>query len=252
MLHLESFIQEFISNPMNSIFMVLGIILLEVILSFDNAAVLATMVKDLSPEKQSKALKYGILGAYIFRGLALVLVEKILEIWWLKPIGGLYLLWMCIQHFSQSTKKEAEDEAVETKKSFLYKYTVGVIGVFWSTVLAVEFMDIVFSIDNIFAVVAYTDNLVTICLGVFIGILAMRYVAKYFVVLIEKYPYLEKSAFIVIGILGVKLCFSILVHFNEAEFKWIESESFDLFISVLTLMIFALPILSAKFLKGNN
>lgn len=180
------FINEFSNNPLNALFLILGIILLEVILSFDNAAVLATMVKDLSPENQSKALRYGILGAYIFRGVALVLVEKILEIWWLKPIGGLYLLWMCIQHFSQNTKDEAETEAKETKKSFLYKYTVGILGVFWSTVLAVEFMDIVFSIDNIFAVVAFTENLIIICIGVFIGILAMRYVAKYFVVLIDR------------------------------------------------------------------
>jgi predicted tellurium resistance membrane protein TerC len=85
-----------------------------------------------------------------------------------------------------------------------------------------------------------------IYIGVFIGILAMRYVAKYFVVLMEKYPFLEKSAFIVIAILGVKLCFSVLVHFNPTNFAWIESESFDLFISVLTLLIFVLPIIAVK------
>lgn len=72
-------------HPLNAIFLVLGILLLEVILSFDNAAVLATMVKDLPEDQQAKALRYGILGAYLFRGIALVLVEHILEIWWLKP-----------------------------------------------------------------------------------------------------------------------------------------------------------------------
>jgi YkoY family integral membrane protein len=248
----NNFIFEFSHNPLNAVFLILGIILLEVILSFDNAAVLATMVKDLSPEKQSKALRYGILGAYLFRGIALLLVEQILEIWWLKPIGGLYLLWMCIQHFSTTAKEEAEEEVKETKKSFLYKYTVGILGVFWSTVLAVEFMDIVFSIDNIFAVVAYTENLIIICIGVFIGILAMRYVAKYFVVLMEKYPFLEKSAFIVIGILGIKLCFSVLVHFNKEKFEWIEGEAFDMFISALTLFIFIIPILASKIAKKKN
>jgi predicted tellurium resistance membrane protein TerC len=153
---------------------------------------------------------------------------------------------MSLQHFYFNASNTAETEVKETKKSFLYKYTVGILGVFWSTVLAVEFVDIVFSIDNIFAVVAYSDNLFLICIGVFIGILAMRYVAKYFVVLMEKYPFLEKSAFIVIAILGVKLCFSVLVHFNPTNFAWIESESFDLFISVLTLLIFVLPIIAVK------
>ena len=235
-------------NPLQAVFLVLGILLLEVILSFDNAAVLATMVKDLPKDQQDKALRYGILGAYVFRGIALVLVEHILEIWWLKPVGGLYLLYMAVSHFAKSSKAEIAQEVMETKKSVLYRSTVGLFGVFWSTVIAVEFMDIVFSIDNIFAVVAYTPNIYIICTGVFIGILAMRYVAKYFVILMDKYPFLEKSAFLVIGILGLKLCFALIVHFFPS-FEWIESEEFDMFISALTLMIFIVPILSVKFFK---
>jgi YkoY family integral membrane protein len=224
-------------NPLNAILLILGILLLEIILSFDNAAVLATMVKDLPKEQQAKALKYGILGAYIFRGLALILVESILSIWWFKPIGGAYLIYMAVKHFAaKSVQEEIDSEVQETKKSFIYRGTVGVIGVFWSTVLAVEF------IDNIFAVVAYSDNVILICIGVFIGILAMRYVAKYFVVLMEKYPFLENSAFLVIGILGIKLCLALLVHYVPSA-KWIESEQFDLFISGLTLAIFIVPIL---------
>jgi YkoY family integral membrane protein len=238
-------------HPLNAIFLVLGILLLEVILSFDNAAVLATMVKDLPEDQQAKALRYGILGAYLFRGIALVLVEHILEIWWLKPIGGLYLLYMAISHFAKGSQEEIDEEVQDTKKSVLYRSTVGMFGVFWSTVIAVEFMDIVFSIDNIFAVVAYTPNIFIICTGVFIGILAMRYVAKYFVVLMEKYPFLEKSAFLVIGILGLKLCFALVVHFFP-NFKWIESEEFDLFVSALTLLIFIIPLLSAKFFQKKN
>lgn len=225
--HWNDLVNIFSEHPLNAFFLILAILLLEVILSFDNAAVLATMVKDLEPDKQAKALRYGIIGAYVFRGAALLLVDKILEIWWLKPIGGAYLLWMCFQHFYGKVKDEAEAEVTETKKGFFYRYTVGFLGVFWSTVLLVEFMDIVFSIDNIFAVVSYSDNIFLICIGVFIGILAMRYVAKYFVVLMEKYPFLEKSAFIVIGILGVKLCFSVLVHFGEPDFHQGKVTLFD-------------------------
>lgn len=247
----NQFIELITSNPLNAVFLILGILLLEIILSFDNAAVLATMVKDLPKEQQAKALKYGILGAYLFRGIALILVESIMSIWWLKPIGGAYLLFMAIKHFTaKNIQEEIDDEVEETKKSFLYRYTVGILGVFWSTVLAVEFMDIVFSIDNIFAVVAYSDNIILICIGVFIGILAMRYVAKYFVILMEKFPFLEKSAFLVIGILGIKLCLSLLVHFVPST-KWIESEEFDMYVSGLTLAIFIVPILWKKFISKD-
>jgi len=245
--HLIEMLSE---NPVQVLFLVLGILLLEIILSFDNAAVLATMVKDLPEDQQKKALRYGIIGAYVFRGVALVLVEQILAIWWLKPLGGLYLLWMAFNHFFVK-EKDSEEEVADLKQKAFYKYTVGWLGIFWSTVIAVEFMDIVFSIDNIFAVVAYTPNIFLICAGVFIGIIAMRYVAQYFVVLMDRFPNLEQSAFIVIGILGVKLCFSVLVHFNK-DFFWIESESFDLFVSALTLFVFLLPILSKKVKKGQG
>ena len=88
---LQEFIDLMTGHPLNVTFLIVGIILLEVILSFDNAAVLATMVKSLPKEQQAKALRYGIIGAYVFRGLALVLVESILSIWWFKPIAGEFI-----------------------------------------------------------------------------------------------------------------------------------------------------------------
>jgi len=157
---------------------------------------------------------------------------------------------MAISYFLKKSSEEEENHK-ETKDRLIYKYTIGLFGVFWSTVIAVEFMDIVFSIDNIFAVVAFSENLILICLGVFIGILAMRYVAKYFVVLMEKFPFVENCAFIVIGLLGIKLCLALLVHYVP-ETRWIESEKFDLAVSCLTLAIFVFPILISKVRKKNN
>lgn len=51
----------------------------------------------------------------------------------------------------------------------------------------VEIMDLAFSLDNVFAAVAFTPNILLICIGVFIGILAMRFVAQRFIKLMEKY-----------------------------------------------------------------
>lgn len=244
----HDFIKILTTNPLDALFLVLVILLLEIILSFDNAAVLATMVKDLPRDRQDKALRYGILGAYLFRGIALVLVDSILSIWWLKPIGGAYLIYMCLSHFWKKSNKDEEEPQKETQDRWIYRYTIGMFGAFWSTVIAVEFMDIVFSIDNIFAVVAYSDNVILICLGVFIGILAMRYVAKYFVVLMERFPVLESSAFIVIGLLGIKLSLALLVHFQPSV-KWLESESFDFVVSCITLGVFLFPLILQKIFK---
>lgn len=248
--HFYELVGQIVQNPLQAIFLILTVILVEVVLSVDNAAVLATMVKDLPVETQKKALSYGIIGAYVFRGLALVFTSFIVGIWWLKPLGGLYLMWMCYSYFKgKSTEDTSDDLDKPASESVLYKYTVGLLGTFWATVVAVEFVDIVFSVDNLFAVVAMSDNIVLIVFGVFVGILAMRFVAQKFVVLMEKYPIMETSAFIVIGILGLKLTVSMLAHFNKESFGWIDSESFDMVMSGLTLAVFFVPVLWLKFKK---
>ncbi len=246
LLQFQDLISQISQNPIHTLFIILSIVLIEVVLSFDNAAVLATMVKDLPKDKQNKALKYGIIGAYVFRGLALLFTSFLIEIWWLKPIGGLYLIWMTYSYFKgKSTETTEDDFNKPTKETFLYRNSVGLIGQFWATVCAVEFMDLTLSVDNVFAVVAFTNNIILICLGVFVGIIAMRFVAQGFVKLMEKYDFLETCAFIVIGVLGVKLTSSVLVHFYS-NLSWIESETTDIIVSGITLAIFILPILYKK------
>ncbi len=103
--------------------------------------------------------------------------------------------------------------------------------------------------SNVFAAVAFTDNIYLICIGVFIGILAMRFVAQWFVTLLERYPFLETSAFMVIGILGIKLFLSLPCHFYE-DTEWartIDGESADMLVSVITAGFFFIPILTSRF-----
>jgi YkoY family integral membrane protein len=224
---------------------ILNLIVIESLLSVDNAAVLATMVMDLPKDQRDKALKYGIIGAYVFRGICLFLAAWLVKIWWLKPLGGLYLLWLAVDYFIKKYKNvEGEEEEVDKSKSKIYKYTVGMMGPFWATVALVEAMDLAFSIDNVFAAVAFTDHIWLIYIGVFIGILAMRFVAQAFVKLMEKFTFLETVAFLVIGVLGIKLTSSLFTHFypESAISHIIEGEKTDLFVSIFTVAVFIIPV----------
>lgn len=229
---------------------ILNLIVIESLLSVDNAAVLATMVMDLPKKERSKALKYGIIGAYFFRGICLLVAAWLVKIWFLKPLGGLYLIYLAVDYFIKKNKEknpEAEDESVDKSKSLIYKSTVGLIGTFWATVALVEVMDLAFSIDNVFAAVAFTDHIWLIYIGVFIGILAMRFVAQAFVGLMEKFTFLETVAFIVIGVLGIKLTASLFTHFapDSPVSQVLEGEKTDLLVSVFTVAVFVLPVLSS-------
>ncbi len=231
-----------------SLLIILNLIVIESLLSVDNAAVLATMVMDLPKDQRDKALKYGIIGAYVFRGICLFLAAWLVKIWWLKPLGGLYLIYLAFDYFwKKNAKKNEEEEEVDKSKSWIYKSTVGLIGTFWATVALVEVMDLAFSIDNVFAAVAFTDNIYLIYIGVFVGILAMRFVAQAFVKLMEKFTFLETVAFIVIGVLGIKLTSSLFTHFypESPVSHAIEGEKTDLFVSIFTVAIFILPVVTS-------
>jgi len=212
---------------MTEVLIFLNIMILEIVLSIDNAAVLAAMVKELPKEQQKKALTYGIAGAYVFRGLALAFASILIKLVWLKVAGGFYLMYLAYKALSSNVEQGGESK-MSIKIPFL--------SALWSTIVAIEMMDLVFSIDNVFAAVAFTPNLWLICGGVFVGILAMRFATTKFVKVLEKNPILERVAYWVIAALGLKLVSSYWLHD-------LNTESIDAVFSILTLLAFIIPLI---------
>ena len=204
----------------------------------------------LPGRERKKALFYGIIGAYIFRGFALAFVALLVNIWWLRPIGGGYLIFLFVKWLRARNKHEVEQEKPPVENAYLVK----LFGKFWTTVIMVEVMDISFSIDNVFAAVAFSKNIVLVAAGVVIGILAMRFVAQAFVKLMDKYPFLEGSAYCVIGFLGIKLLMSLLQHFYPTSqiALLLESNLVDYGTSAITILIFLCPIVYYKLRKEKS
>ncbi len=240
-------IQEIIKDPLATLLIIGNLVLIESLLSVDNAAVLATMVMDLSPRDRKRALKYGIFGAYFFRGACLVFASFLIKVWWLKAVGGLYLLFLVWKWLRSKLQKKGQEQHVSKERSRLYQLTVGRLGIFWATVVSVELMDLAFSMDNVFAAVAFSSNILIILCGVFIGILAMRFVAQGFVKLMEHYPFLEACAYAVIGILGIKLSLSLYQHFYPISplSGVLNSPHMDWGTSALTICIFFIPVITS-------
>jgi YkoY family integral membrane protein len=244
---MEEFFAMLGGSPTEVFAAIFTLILIESLLSVDNAAVLATMVLNLPKHQRNKALKYGIIGAYAFRGICLAFAAFIIRIWWLKPLGGLYLLWLAYDYFKTKATPSPDDDTLNPSQNWLYRSTLGLLGPFWATVVLVEFMDLAFSIDNVLAAVAINDNLYIVMIGVFIGILAMRFVAQTFVRLMERFPFLETSAFLVIGILGLKLLTALYTHFYpDVPFsRFMESSTAEIALSAVTCCIFFIPMLTS-------
>lgn len=210
---------------------IIQLIILEGMLSVDNAAVLAAMVRHLPNDERvpwprlltglgrrldpalghqrDGALKAGLLGAYAGRIAMLFLASFIIRNHWLRLLGAAYLLYLAGQHLWSRRRKQGEEEGafeelVEGRR-------------FWGTVLAVELADLAFSLDNVVAAVALSDHIVVVIIGVALGILTMRIAAGLFVNVVERIPELELGAYVLVGAIGLELILEDLglIHFNE-------------------------------------
>jgi YkoY family integral membrane protein len=188
---------------------ILSLIVIEGLLSVDNALAIAAMANHLPEEQKRKALRWGIIGAYGFRGLAMAGASFIIANPWLKIIGAAYLMYLMCAHFTQADEDDA-DKAAGHAADPAHLAGRG----FWATVAAIELMDLSLSVDNVVAAVAMSPKLWIVCLGVFIGILALRFVAGYCLKLLEKYPVLEHTAFILIGYVGCILLVELTTGFH--------------------------------------
>ncbi len=177
---------------------ILLLVLLEGLLSADNAMVLAILVLGLPRDQQQKALRYGMLGAFLFRGLAIVFAAHMIQLSLVKLVGGMYLLWLPYQHFFRGGG--AEDRRSPIQASPWLGLTA-----FWATVVKVELTDVVFAIDSILVAVAMSPKLWVVLTGGILGIVAMRLVIGRLLVIVRRYPALVDGAFIIITWVGIKL-----------------------------------------------
>ena len=190
---------EVLSDPV-SWGLILSLVIMEGLLSADNALVLAVLVKHLPPKQRKRALMYGIIGAYLFRFIFIGIGIYLVKFSIVKIVGATYLLWLVILHFM--SRGRDEDEVREFKKSGIM---VRLFGTFWATVISVEIMDIAFSVDSILAAFAISDQIWVLLLGGVLGIIMMRTIAGVFLSLIERIPELETTAFLLIAIIALKM-----------------------------------------------
>jgi YkoY family integral membrane protein len=195
---------------------ILVLVFLEGLLSADNALVLAVMVRHLSRRDGRRVLQWGIWGAIGFRVVAVFLSAILLKFWIFKVVGGLYLLYLAISHFW--SHRRAARESDETSESGFRGRLRAMLRGFWGTVISVTFADIAFSIDSILAAVAMADGfparfgdrgkLYIVLTGGVLGIITMRFVVRYFVLLLDRFPGLAEGAYYLVAWIGLKLTVS--------------------------------------------
>lgn len=195
---------------------ILTLIIMECLLSVDNAVVLAAQTQVLpTKSEKEKSLLYGLWGAYLFRFIVIGIGTYLINFWEIKLAGSIYLFYLSIKFFydqrhpKEVVEHEKEKEAREKAHYKNKKKKKHVLSLFWRTVISIESMDIVFSIDSVLAALAISDNPVVVLIGGMIGILCMRGVAEIIIKLMDIIPELEPMAYVLIGIIALKLLYAL-------------------------------------------
>jgi len=199
-------------------FITIGLlVVLEGLLSADNALVLAMMILGLPRGDQKKALRYVLVGAFAFRIAATLLATHLIRIEWVKLLGGLYLLYLSYEHFFRGGDAQARTRPTPAQP------WLG-LSALWGTVVKVELVNIAFSVDSILVAVAMSKKTWVVLAGGLLGIVAIRVVIGQLLALVRKYPAIVDGAFIIIAWVGGKLLLEYLAAAGYVHFeinKWL-------------------------------
>src|SRR5205823_4329416 len=191
-------------------------------------------VLGLPKTRQRQALRYGIVGAFAFRGIATLLAVYLIRLAWVKLVGGAYLLYLVYEHFGPGGGTD------DRRKAPAARPWLG-LSAFWATVVKVELTDIVFAIDSILVAVAMSSKTWVILSGGLLGIVMMRLVIGRLLSIVERYPPLVDGAFVIIGWVGIKLLLEFLHGAGYVAFevpKWLSLG--------LIVLIFGVALLYAR------
>ncbi|AFY75290.1 integral membrane protein, YkoY family [Synechococcus sp. PCC 7502] len=177
---------------------ILVLVLLEAILSADNAIALAALVRSLpDPEQERWALRYGLIGAFVLRVILILTATWVIKYWQFELAGAVYLLWLSGRYFFVSSEGHEEGEPVAVASKL------------WEVVLLVSLTDLAFSLDSVTAAVAVAQETWLVLLGGVIGIISLRFLAGLFIKWLGEFSNLEPAGYLIVVLVGLRLLIKV-------------------------------------------
>ncbi|MDF5712326.1 MAG: DUF475 domain-containing protein [Rhizonema sp. NSF051] len=178
---------------------VLGIlILLEAVLSADNAIALAAIAQELEDKKlENQALNIGLVVAYVLRIGLLLTATWVQQLWQFELLGAAYLLWLVFQHFKANESEE------DGKSGSRYNSL-------WQVIPVIALTDLAFSLDSVTTAIAVSNETWLVLTGATIGIIALRFMAGLFIQWLDEFVHLEDAGYITVALVGLRLFLKVV------------------------------------------
>lgn len=180
------------------------LVLLELILSADNAVALAAIAKSSrQPDQERLALNIGIGLALVLRIALIVLAQWVLQNAWVQLLAAAYLFWLFANHLLARDGDASQPEVTAASQTSSRNLM--------QTVILLGFTDLAFSIDSVAAAVAVSDQILLISTGAAIGIVALRFTSGLFIRWLDEYPRLETAGFLSVAFVALRLVIHVLL-----------------------------------------
>jgi YkoY family integral membrane protein len=199
---LEESVDRLVDSGVQTPLILLILIVLEAVLSADNAIALAAIAQNLKdPKLQRQALNIGLVGAYVLRMSLILTATWIVKFWQFELIGAFYLLWLVFDHFTSSEEENLAEESTDGSDTVTL----------WQIVPTIAMTDLAFSLDSVTTAIAVAEDTWLIVVGGTIGIITLRFLAELFIRWLKEYVHLEDAGFITVGFVGLRLLFKVIL-----------------------------------------
>jgi YjbE family integral membrane protein len=168
-----------------------SIIMINVVLSGDNAVVIAMAVRSLPRAQRQKGILIGAAGAVLLRIIMTFFVARFLETPYLKIIGGLLILWLAVKLFVDVNPENEVDREAST---------------IWQALKIIVIADVTMSLDNMLGVgAASKGNLLLLIFGLTTSIPIMIFTSNLLSMLMDKYPIIITIGAALLGKVGAEM-----------------------------------------------
>ncbi|MEH2264412.1 TerC family protein [Nostoc sp.] len=174
------------------------LVVLEALLSADNAIALAAIARGLEDkELERKALNFGLVVAYVLRITLILTATWVQQFWQFELLGAAYLLWLVFQHFAS---QETEDDRSHGPRFNSLLQAIPVIA----------FTDLAFSLDSVTTAIAVSQEKWLVLTGATIGIITLRFMAGLFIRWLDEYENLEDAGYVTVALVGLRLLLKVV------------------------------------------
>ncbi|ACK66736.1 Integral membrane protein TerC [Rippkaea orientalis PCC 8801] len=195
---LDQILDSSLALSLKTPLLLIVLVVLEAVLSADNAIALAAIAQGLGDRKsQQYALNLGLVFAYVLRMILILTATWVIKYWQFELLGALYLLWLVFNYFTSQEDEKHHHHSIQFQS-------------LWQAIPLIAVTDLAFSLDSVTTAIAIADDLWLILMGGTIGVITLRFLAELFIRWLQEFTYLEDAGFVTVGFVGIRLLLRVI------------------------------------------